>query len=111
MKTQGLTWDISYQQEAQLRWISVLSRHSIYYCSARQSKIPQLNQSIAHFVFEQLRKDCNRTDLNEILDTIDGMIADHRCSRKNDNQSLYRVKNEWEDDETDKNIDDKKILG
>ena len=54
-----------------------------------------------------MRKDCNRTDLNVILATMDGIIVDHRCSRKNDNESLYRVKDEREDYEIDRNNDDR----
>ena len=46
------------------------------------------------FSADSSRSNCNSIDLNKILDVIDGMLADHRCSLKNDNQSLYRMKNE-----------------
>ena len=61
----------------------------------RQSKI---SQPVTQLIFEQLRKKCNLTDLNPILDRIDSITTDFNCSHRCNNGD----KNEGEDDDSDK---------
>ena len=42
----------------------------------------ELNKSITQYIFEELRKDHNKSNGTEILQVIDGMVSNDLCSRQ-----------------------------